>query len=537
MTYFVRFVPYLYAALLRFYPYSFRYQFAEEMLGVFAEAVKEATRRGWLALAIVCFRELSGLPVNLFREHKRSLSKSEHLMSTTIANDGSLGSGTTSPTAWRDTGSETPGSWKNSLLAGLPHFVLALVIGSSLLATPDLLSPALQRWTTVLTGIGVVCLLAILVIGLLKARRKGWPLWSASWYLYVIVPVIMLPLGFLQQWNSRLSRAAQLDGAFLFIAVPLLLGYCFYRLLRRDRFMALLAVLPLVALLWMPVLEFVPSPMRTWLTMAAWLLVGLTAACSVRLGAAGTAIWLALGMNLLIGLPYAYAQTYLKVVREDMPNRLIDAPVMMDFINTFAPQFLGVATLILGSGLIWKLRCIGKQAGGAGIWGYRLAAVGFSLMVVGNLAAFWWMMRTWPGVDYLIYQVIVYGGMLVYLIGSGLLLVVTTKRARLPATASSVLLTLSLLGLPLVLMLPLLLGMRSMPRTMPFAFLHIHDFRLAAYGLGFVWLLLAGWLASRPTQPTKRDPKPPPGVLVAALAGVLPILVFSLSPDLRENNL
>jgi hypothetical protein len=144
------------------------------------------------------------------------------------------------------------------------------------------------------------------------------------------------------------------------------------------------------------------------------------------------------------------------------------------------------------------------------------------------------MLRHWPTGDYLVYRVMVYGGLGLYLCGSIPLLAATTTRKRLAEAASSALLVLVLLGLPLVLMLPLLLGMRYMPRTMPFAFLHIHDSRLIAYGLGSVWLLLAGWLASRPSQPAKSGPKPPLGVLVAALASVLPIAAFSLYPVLHE---
>ncbi|MEA3336916.1 MAG: hypothetical protein U9R25_13475 [Chloroflexota bacterium] len=436
------------------------------------------------------------------------------------------------------TDSESPddfkqGSWRDSLLAGLPHLLLALLIGlTSLPAIRGQLSPGLQRLAPIFTGVTVLGMVAVLLVGLLKARREGWPLWSASWYLYAIIPILMAPIIFLQE--ASFARRVSLDQAYLYIALPLVLGLFFYLLIRRDRFMALMAVLPLVAILWTPVLEFVPSPLRTWLTIAAWLLAALTAAASVRLNNPGIAIWLALGMNLLIGLPYAYAQTYLKVLPEGTPAHWLTPPTTLDFVHRFAPHFLGTAALILGPALIWKLRHLGRQGDNQGLWGYRLAAIGFTLMVVGNLASFWWMTGHWPSGDYFPYQVLVYGGLGLYLFGSILLLATTTTRKRWPEAASSVLLVLVLLGLPLVLMLPLLLGMRSMPPAMPFAFLHIHDSRLIVYGLGFAWLLLAGWLAARPTQPSKRGPKLPLGMLAAALAAVLPIAAFSLHPVLHE---
>jgi len=55
--------------LLRLYPGEFRAEFGEEMLAVFAEAVREAAARSGLTLAGVCLRELREWPGNVLAEH------------------------------------------------------------------------------------------------------------------------------------------------------------------------------------------------------------------------------------------------------------------------------------------------------------------------------------------------------------------------------------------------------------------------------------------------------------------------------------
>jgi hypothetical protein len=62
----------LYGGLLRLYPGEFRTEFGEEMLGVFADMVRDAAMRGGLALAGICLRELSDWPRNVLVEHRSS---------------------------------------------------------------------------------------------------------------------------------------------------------------------------------------------------------------------------------------------------------------------------------------------------------------------------------------------------------------------------------------------------------------------------------------------------------------------------------
>ncbi len=72
MSGYTRWIVRLYAGLLRLYPGAFRAEFGEEMLAVFADAVREAAACGGMSLAGVCLRELSDWPVNVLLEHRSS---------------------------------------------------------------------------------------------------------------------------------------------------------------------------------------------------------------------------------------------------------------------------------------------------------------------------------------------------------------------------------------------------------------------------------------------------------------------------------
>jgi hypothetical protein len=67
-----RWIVHLYAGLLRLYPGAFRIEFEEEMLAVFADAIREAAARSRLSLAGVCLRELGDWPTNVLLEHRSS---------------------------------------------------------------------------------------------------------------------------------------------------------------------------------------------------------------------------------------------------------------------------------------------------------------------------------------------------------------------------------------------------------------------------------------------------------------------------------
>ena len=62
-------IVWLYRAMLRLYPLSFRAEFAEEMAAVFVSSLGDAAQCGPRAVLALCTRELSEYPINLIREH------------------------------------------------------------------------------------------------------------------------------------------------------------------------------------------------------------------------------------------------------------------------------------------------------------------------------------------------------------------------------------------------------------------------------------------------------------------------------------
>jgi hypothetical protein len=70
----------LYSKLLHLYPARFRDEFAEEMQVVFSDSVNDAIKNGFLPFAILCLRELGGLPLNILREFWHEFQGKELIM-------------------------------------------------------------------------------------------------------------------------------------------------------------------------------------------------------------------------------------------------------------------------------------------------------------------------------------------------------------------------------------------------------------------------------------------------------------------------
>jgi hypothetical protein len=187
-----------------------------------------------------------------------------------------------------------PGSWKAAFLAGLPHILMGLLIG-----TGKLLTTAASRPSQAMSIIAGVSLMGLVVIVLFFAWRRGWPLWSASWYGYgtwtamALISFVISQLELDEDW--RYTNALFLGWIGLCI-----IGY-FY-LFSKDRLKALLAVAFLFPMLGIMFLEFVPDFIEGWLAIGLGLLTTLTAGAIVRLGDFPIGLRLALGVNFVNGL-------------------------------------------------------------------------------------------------------------------------------------------------------------------------------------------------------------------------------------------
>ncbi|MEK7327250.1 MAG: hypothetical protein AAB217_18550, partial [Chloroflexota bacterium] len=322
----MRFVVSLYTWLLKLYPPRFRAEFEAEMQAVFSEAINETARRGRTSLATVFLREVWDLPGNALREHWSR--QEEPTMSTAMNFDNS----TAGPMF-----DHQPGTWKDAALAGLPH-LLVVVLALLPLGTYKSGSTIYPVWLFVLPG--------FILAALALAWRRGWPRWSASWYVYVATIALLLP-------------------QIALFAVPLIIVGWLYWITGRDRIKGLLTATPLMLLFWSPALEFVEPTIHNSIQLGMVLLAGAMAMAIVRLNNVRIGLWLALDASLLIGLLAAYARTYW----HNLPPEYSEPPTLAALAGRFAPQLLVGSALVIGPLLFWGLGEIGKRSGRAGLLG------------------------------------------------------------------------------------------------------------------------------------------------------------------------
>ena len=147
----------IYAVFLRLYPSGFREAFAEEMRAVFAEAAAEARGRGILAFGRMAVREMRGLLVGALREHWQVLSRKELIMSETLEINGGAGAAKAELRGGYD-----PESWKNTLLAGLPHLLMGCFFATLSIITAYEFASSRENLADVI-GIALAVIFAILV--------------------------------------------------------------------------------------------------------------------------------------------------------------------------------------------------------------------------------------------------------------------------------------------------------------------------------------------------------------------------------------
>ena len=239
-----------------------------------------------------------------------------------------------------------PDPWTAAALAGLPHLLMGLLIGGGkLLVTTAHPSPTLS------TGSGVL-FVVVVAAGHLFAWRRGWPLWSASWYGYGVWAIMALASLGLSQIELEGAWAIT-HGLYLCWLGLVILGYV--ALLVRDRLRGLMAVAFLLPLFGLTLLEFVPNMVEGWLAIGLGLLTALAAGLIVRLGSFLVGLGLALAVNVVAGLGLAYVAEYQS---SDMPRGMAAAPTSSGFLAGAmfylvpALGLIGLPLLLLG---LWQI--------------------------------------------------------------------------------------------------------------------------------------------------------------------------------------
>jgi hypothetical protein len=203
----------------------------------------------------------------------------------------------------------TPGSWRDAALAGLPHVLFALALYAPLL-TYDVTAHGLavffeplreytrnsdtfpRFWLRALLQAFWALTVILTVVGL----WRGLPRWSASWIGYALHGLMGM-LGLIPGYTPALALSW----------LALIVGVVFW-LSRRDPLTGLLAVLPLAPMLvWLIQMDMVISTFEGFVYLPAGLLVAVAVAIAVRRGNFWVGLSGALTVILLAGLPIAYS--------------------------------------------------------------------------------------------------------------------------------------------------------------------------------------------------------------------------------------
>jgi hypothetical protein len=390
------------------------------------------------------------------------------------------------------------GSWVDSVLAGLPHLLIAIlfVVTATLVNT---------RLATLSRLIVVLLLLAGFLATIYYTWRKHWPIWSASWYGYVGLIVLLFVILPYQNWAGL---ADQIFRRIRFILLLLSLATLLYWFSRRNPIEALLMAMPVIILYWFPVMEFVPSSIRFWLTFWIFLLSALTAISITRLNKIQRAVWLVLGASILIGLPIAYARIYW----HNIPEGHFSSPTIGQMVELFSVPWLASGALVVGPILGWGLWNFAKRYGKVERASAMLVIMGMAANLFGHFS-YWWSFSHQTFLNALPISAldqptkasslfIVFGGLAMILIGAMTLAIKSWKANRL----LSVFLFLAPLALPLVAMFPTYFGNYIVPAGFSFEFVKLSEiYKYLILLCGALWLLMTGWTVTRLYNPLPQE--------------------------------
>jgi hypothetical protein len=400
------------------------------------------------------------------------------------------------------TGESTPSSpTRGEIILVVVPFITLLIIQS----IPQLLVLAgVVRWESrsipvlqVIIGVFVVLLL---LGGLLFAWRTNWPRWSATWFIFFCLFCIS-PLVYLTTLFEDVSRVADIFSEFVgFILLPLIIALLLYWVTRLDPIKGLLAVLPVVVLIWIPNMEFVPDQIEIPISIVSMVVAAFGAVAILRLGDWRIGLWLVILAAGLIGLLYSYAGTY---HGGSLPYSA-PGPNPLEVLKNFIPQFLAMSAIVLGPFLAVSFRGIGRHSGLTGRISYHLALIGMLLVLACALANFFVLtdsrVQVLRGSAYLLLNELFLFGLLFYLVAVLILGLVYLRQQPIRGWLEYSLLSLLTLFLPAVLMMPVMQPFSTyFDAISSFAWIYSLPLALIAI-LGFAWFFLAGWLVTHHNQ-------------------------------------
>jgi uncharacterized membrane protein YedE/YeeE len=349
-------IKWLFSLAIKLYPRQFRARFAEEMEEVFLSGLLDAKKNRRLAGYLAS--EFMQLPVNLIGVYIWSMQKGEG-QQIAVSSMGSGGSGEIS----------LPGEgWGSSIMAGLPHLLIAvMIVGSEIMYS---FLGGNQQVPGYIFTIGFAILAVSLVI---YNRLRGWKIWSASWLVYIFgigITLLSLVVNAIPQTiikNSNFVYEAQT------LLIPPLLAYLLYKITCKDRKWGLLAAIPPAIIIWTLFLEFVPTMQKTLAWGWIFLLAFTGSVLIVHTKSFTTALILAMAVSVFGGFPFVYFGVYSGgALPFSKPG-----PSVVEVLRQYLPFLVVALAIILGPQLAVKLRHTGNQyAKEGGKIFYRLALGG-----------------------------------------------------------------------------------------------------------------------------------------------------------------
>lgn len=364
---------------------------------------------------------------------------------------------------------------------GLPK----LLVESGLLAYED---AGMRIWTV---GLSIVLVASLLVVFVLAWRRR-WPPWSATWYLFFTIPLLLLAFGLWSWlWLGRLDFTITQEEV-MFVWVPLLIAVLLYLVTRLHPLRGLLAALPVIYLLWRPNLEFVPDAIELAILIPSILLICLAIAFVLRRGDWRLGLYAILGMNLGVGALFAYVGIY----HGGTLPFVAPGPNLVEVARSLVPQYLATSAILLGPLFAWRFRQAGRSAGRSGVIAYHMVLAGLLLVIMANLAG---MMLTIqvdsPGRASNRMEPLLILGLTVYLVGVFWLYRCEFSPRKVAGWAQAILLPLLPLGIPLIFMLPFITWKWPVSNLygIPLLWVLPHAVSLS---LGMLWLVLSAWVVT-----------------------------------------
>jgi hypothetical protein len=382
-------------------------------------------------------------------------------------------------------------SWGEILLAALPFLLILLanilpklLVDGGLLDWEDALMQALS--------ISLILLMVGSLLGaLFLAWRRRWPVWSATWVPFFCLPLLLLAVGLLNWFTQGKLTLTISQEMVMYVWVPLYVAVLLYLVTRLDPLRGLLAAMPVIYLLWIPNMEFVPDWIEVAIKIPSLALICLTIAFLLRRGDWRLGLYAILGMNLVLGALFSYAGIF----HGGTLPFTASGPNMLEVIRSLIPQYLATGAILLGPLFAWRFRQAGHHAGRGGIIAYHLLLAGLLLVIMANLAGLSRAMQADNPASTASNAMSpwVWLGLGLYLAG-----VVWLYRYRaFPGTAyewaDAILLPLLPLGIPIALVLPFLTWRWPISNLygIPLLWLLPHAVSLT---LGLLWLGLSVWV-------------------------------------------